>query len=110
MLKSVIAFIALIALSILIILFMSYGNLILGWVLSAHQWVAEVLTQVFTGGQAGDLTRQLLALLAIPFLVGLIPVFIYWLLKRTMLPGFMQIVWVTWLIQTAALVIQFKTG
>lgn len=110
MLKSVIALLTLIALSILIILFMPYAQQVLEWLSSAHNWVAEVLTQVFSGGQAGDLTRKLLSLLAIPFFIGLIPVITFWLIKRSMLPYFMQIVWVTWLIQTAVLIIQFKAG
>lgn len=108
MLKSILGFLALIALSILIILSMTYAQHILNWLLAAHKWVADILTQVFSGGQAGDLTRQLLALLALPFFVGLIPVLVYWLIKRSMLPCFMRIVWVTWLVQTAALVVLFK--
>lgn len=110
MLKSILSLAVLISLSIVIILFMSNTQTVLGWVLSAHAWVADGLTQVFSGGQAGDITRQLLALITIPVILSLIPVLIYWLLKRNMFPYFMQVIWVTWLIQTAALVIQFKAG
>jgi hypothetical protein len=110
MLKSIISLVTLVALSIVIILFMSNTQAVIGWILSAHAWVADVLTQVFSGGSAGDLTRQLLALITIPIALALIPVGIYWLLRRSMFPYFMQVIWVTWLIQTAALVIQFKVG
>jgi hypothetical protein len=105
MLKHVIA---LILISIAIILGMSYAQMVLQGILDAHNWVADILTQVFSGGQAGDLTRKLLALLTIPVGIGLIPVIIYWLAKRSWFPYFMQLVWVVWLIQTAALVIQYK--
>jgi hypothetical protein len=100
--------IAIILLSILVILTMPYIQQGLQFVLSAYDWVAETLTQVFSGGQAGDLIRKLIALLTIPVAVGLVPVMIYWLARRKWFPYFMEIVWVMWLTQTAALVILFK--
>lgn len=105
MLKQVIA---LLVLSIVIILGMSYAQQSLQWIVDAHDWVSQVLTNVFSGGEAGDLTRKLLALLAIPLVISLIPVVVYWLARRSWFPYFMQIFWVTWLLQTAALVIQYK--
>jgi hypothetical protein len=108
MLKSIISLAVLIALSIVVILFMSDTQTMLGWILSAHTWISDTLTQVFSGGTAGDLTRQLLALITIPIALALVPTIIYWLFKRSMFPYFMQVIWITWLIQTTALVIQFK--
>lgn len=102
--------IALVVLSIIVVVSMAYTQHVLEWILSAHNWVAETLTQVFSGGQAGDITRKLLALLCIPIVIGAIPVVIYWLAKRSWFPYFMHVVWVTWLAQTAALVIQYKVG
>ncbi len=102
MLKQIIA---LIALSVAIILFMPYAQHGVEWILTAQNWVSELLTQVFSGGPAGDLTRKLLALLAIPIAIGLVPVIIFWLTRHRWFPYFMHIVWVIWLIQTAALVI-----
>ncbi len=101
---------ALILISILVILTMPYAQQGLQWILAGHNWVADTLTSVFSGGQAGDITRKLLALLAIPVVIGLIPVIIYWLTKRAWFPYFIQIVWVMWLIQTAALVILYKAA
>jgi hypothetical protein len=66
--------------------------------------------QVFSGGEAGNITRQLIALLTIPFLFGLIPATIFWMVKRRWLPCFMEIVWVAWLLQTSALVILYKAA
>ncbi len=107
MLKHVIV---LLVVSILVILFMSYAQTGLVWIVAAHDWVADMRTQVFSGGQAGDITRQLLALLSIPLAIGFIPVIVFWLAKRQWFPYFMQVVWVVWLVQTAALVIQYKTA
>lgn len=100
--------IAIIILSITVILTMANAQHLLQMILSAHLWVANTLTEVFSGGSTGNLVRQLLALLAIPILAGFIPVFLYWLARRRWFPYFMQIVWITWLVQTAALIIEYK--
>ncbi len=99
---------AIIGVSILVIISMMYAQQALEYLLIAHDWVAEKLTDVFAGGQTGNIIRQLLALLAMPFAIALIPALIYWMAKRTWFPYFMQVVWVTWLVQTAALVIMYK--
>lgn len=101
--------IILIALSLSIIFAMSYAQVGVEWLLAAHDWVSQVLTDVFSGGQAGNLARSLIALLSIPILVGLIPAIVYWVLRRHWLPYFMQIVWVVWLIQAGALIMMYKT-
>lgn len=108
MLKQTISILALIAISILIILFMPYAKMGVDGILAAHNWVADVLKDVFSAGHAGDVSRNLLALLAIPFAIGLIPVIIYWLTRHSWFPYFLQVVWVIWLIQTAALIIQYN--
>jgi hypothetical protein len=102
--------IALIAFSVVVILFTPYAQHGVEWILAAHNWVSELLTQVFTGGPAGDIIRKLLALMAIPITIGMIPVIIYWFMRRHWMPYFMQIVSATWLIQTAALVVQAKVA
>jgi hypothetical protein len=78
--------------------------------LSGHDWVANALKEVFSGGQAGNISRELIASLTIPVLIALIPAGFYWLAKRHWFPYFMTIVWIVWLIQTSALVIQLKTA
>jgi hypothetical protein len=101
--------IALIALSIAVILSMSYAQLGLQWLIDAHDWVSGVLTDVFTGGQAGNIARSLIALLSIPVLLGLVPTLIYWAIRRSWFPYFMQIVWIVWLLQIGALLMLSKT-
>lgn len=97
-----------IVLSLLVILSMPYAQQGLQYLVAGHDWVNQMLMQVFSGGQAGNLTRELIALLAIPVLVGLIPAIIYWAVKRHWFPYFMEIVWVVWFLQTAALVVLYK--
>ena len=102
--------IAIVLLSLLIILTMSHVQTLLHALLSAHDWVANTLKDVFSDGNTGNVIRELIASLAIPFIVGLIPTALYWLAKRSWFPYFMTVVWVTWLIQTSALVIQYKVA
>jgi len=100
--------VTIIVVSLLIILGMSYAQHALQFLVSAHDWISAQLLQVFSVGEAGNILRQLIALLAIPLVIGLIPVIIYWLAKHGWFPYFMEVVWVVWLIQTAAIVVQYK--
>jgi len=105
MLKQIIV---LVTLSVAIVLSMSYAQHGVQWLIGAHDWVSKLLTDVFSGGQAGNLARGLIALLSIPFLVGLVPTTAYWVIRRHWFPYFMEIVWVVWLIQAGALVVLYK--
>lgn len=98
----------LILLSLTVIMGMSYIQQGLQFILTAHDWISDLLREVFSGGEAGNISRQLLALLAIPMATGLIPAVIYWLAKHRWFPYFMEFVWVTWLVQTAILVMMYK--
>lgn len=100
--------IVIIVASILVITFMPFAQEGVHFLLSAHDWISDMLRDVFAGDQAGTLVRELLSLLAIPVAVGLIPVILFWLAKRRWFPWFMELVWVIWLVQTAALVVLFK--
>lgn len=101
MLKQIIV---LILLSLIVILATPQAHLLITWILSVHHWILETLTPIFSGGEAGNITRKLIALLAAPIVVALIPALIYWLMKRKWFPYFMEFVWVTWLVQTTAII------
>jgi hypothetical protein len=100
--------IALVAVSIAVILTMTYAQQGLNLLLSAHDWISDILTNVFSGGQAGNIARGLIALLSIPVLVGLVPAIIYWLVRHKWFPYFMEIVWIVWLVQAGALIVMYK--
>jgi len=102
--------VAIIILSVLIVVGMPYVQQGLQFILSCHEWLSNILKNVFSGDQAGNIIRQLIALLAIPVLVSLVSTIIYWLAKRSWFPYFMELVWVIWLVQTSALVILYKAG
>ena len=98
----------LIVLSVIIVLAMPYAQQPVQWLVQAHDWVSQLLTEVFSGGPAGNIARGLIALLSIPVLVALVPVAIYYALRRHWFPYFMEIVWVIWLVQAGALIVMSK--
>lgn len=100
--------IAIILLSVVILFTMAYAQQGLELLISVHDWISEILTEVFSDGDIGDISRQLIALLVVPVIIGLIPAVIYWIIHHSWFPYFMQFVWVIWLVQTAALVVLFK--
>lgn len=99
----------LVGLSAALVAFMSHAALGVQWLVDAHEWISQLLTDVFSPGQAGSLARGLIALLSVPVIAGLVPAVTYWLVRRHWFPYFMEIVWVVWLIQIGALVMLSKT-
>jgi hypothetical protein len=101
---------ALVLLSIVVILTMANIQVILNGFMAAHHWISQTLTDVFSGGPAGSVTRQLIAILCLPLVIGMVPAAIYWFAKRSFFPYFMTFVWATWLIEVTALVLMYKTA
>lgn len=100
--------IALVILSIAVVFGVNYAQHGMQFLINAHEWVAQMLKEIFAGGRYGNLVRGSIALLSIPFFVGLIPALFYWMTKRHWFPYFMQIIWVVWLLQAGALALMYK--
>jgi len=100
--------IAIIVLSVFVLLSISYAHQGLQLVISLHEWIADILTEVFSGGTIGTLLRNLIALIGVPAIIGLLPAGVYWIVKRRWFPYFMEIVWIVWLIQVGALIMMYK--
>lgn len=94
---------ALIILSIIFVLALPYAHHAATWYLAGHDWIANHLKEVMSGGRYIDLARQLIALLIFPLLAGTIPAIFYWLIRRQWLPAFLAIVWTVWLLQIGIL-------
>ncbi len=101
---------AIILFSVLVTIGMPYAQQGLQYLISAHDWISDTLTQVFSGGQAGNIIRNVITLLTIPILIGLIPTLIYWIAKRSWFPYFIDIVWVVLLVEASALAILYKAA
>src|SRR3990167_1333731 len=110
MLKQLISFFVIIALSAAVVFFMPEAQKVIQLLVSAHNWVSDILTSVFNSDQPGSLARELVALLTIPFVAGLIPAIIFFLLRKYWLPCFMEIVWVIWLLQAGALLMVYENS
>lgn len=102
--------VALIVLAIVVILATPQVHALLEALVAGHDWIADTLKAVFSGGRTGSLLRDLIASLTIPLLVGFIPAGLYWLARRSFFPYFMTFVWVTWLVQTSALIMVYKAA
>lgn len=99
--------VALVLLSISTIFFMSYAAHGLHGLIMAHDWVASLLTNVFSPGSAGNISRHLIALLALPIIIALTTTLVYWLVRKNWFPYFMNVVWAVWLIQVGAILVSF---
>jgi hypothetical protein len=102
--------ILLLLLSIGIVMAMPYAAQGILALVNAHDWIAQGLSDVFSAGHAGNIAKQLIALLCIPIAAGLIPAVFYYLFRRHWFPYFMNVVWVVWLVQAGALIMRHKTG
>ena len=51
--------IVIVLLSVAVVLTMSHTQTILEYIVSAHNWIANTLTEVFSGGSTGNLIRWL---------------------------------------------------
>jgi hypothetical protein len=104
MYKQILSLFAVIALSAVVVMFMPQSKAFLQYLISAYNWVSQTLSDVFAGGSAGKISRDLVALLVIPFIAGIVPSIIYFLVRKSWCPYFMNIVWVVWLVQAGALI------
>lgn len=99
-----------ILLSLGIVYFMPFAQQGLTYLVQGHDWINEILKQIFSEVKAGNIAREVIALLIIPFAIALIPTLLYWMAKRQAFPYFMAIVWVIWFIQTTAVVVLYKVA
>lgn len=108
--KHVISLLLFVLLSIAFVMFTPHAQQIVQMLVDAHDWVATILTDIFTGNPTASIARELIALVSMPLVIGLVPAIIYAVVRRHWLPCFMQILWVVWLLQAGALAIAFKAG
>jgi hypothetical protein len=96
--KKFINILLLIVLSLIISYFLREVHVLLHWLADAHQFLLNKLALLFPANRWGRMLSVTLALVIIPFLIALIPAFIYWLFKRSAMPGYLVAVWVIWFV------------
>lgn len=104
MLKQIVA---LIILSLVLTVTIVYAHELMQYLITAHDWVAQMLRDVFSGGQVGNISRELIALLVVPVTAGIALAALYYLVKRHWFPYFMEVVWVVWLVQASAIIVTY---
>jgi len=104
MLKQIVA---LVIGSLIITITMVYDQQALQYLIIAHDYLSQLLRDVFSGGQVGNISREMLALLIVPVATGIGLAAVYYLIKRHWFPYFMEVVWVIWLVQVSAIVVTY---
>ena len=89
--------------SVIVVLTAPFVHKILAMLLWMHQWIMQLLGEVFSAGKMGLWLRDIIAIIAIPFLLATIPTFFYWIVRGRAFPYFMAVVWVIWLLEVSAL-------
>jgi hypothetical protein len=74
---------------------------------SAHDWIAHSLQEVFTTARVGYFLRHLIALITLPLLITAIPSGVYYLSRKRSFPYAPHVMWAIWLVQTSALIVLY---
>lgn len=88
------------------ILFKSELAHILDGFVSIHNSVAQFLHVIFADDKVGQLIQDLISLLLIPSVLGLVVALGFWLIKRSLMPNIMMVIWVMWLVLSVTMVAQ----
>jgi hypothetical protein len=91
--------------SILIVLFSAYGTLVLHWIGSLYQLIINLLSHVISNGSTGKIVRSVIALLAIPIIIGLAVNGIYLVIMRREFPYLTVSMWFIWLMLVVSAVL-----
>ncbi len=98
MFKNSTPYLAYIALSILVIILAKYVNGAVNFVVYLYDYIDDCLEVLFSNSPAGILSRSSFALVVCPLLVTGIPALIYYAIKRTKMPYFIEATWLIWMI------------
>ena len=80
--------------------------LALSMLVHAHNVVEAPLSGVFAGDHMGRVIQGVVALVVIPAVIGAVLAFAYWLVKKSMMPHLLTVVWVIWTILLTTLIAQ----
>ena len=85
-------------LSILIVVFARYAELLIVYIDMVYTYVNVKLSLVLNHGTSGIILRNVLTLVLLPVIIAAIPATGYRLIKHQNLPYFIEITWLLWLI------------
>ncbi|CDZ77470.1 hypothetical protein BN59_01753 [Legionella massiliensis] len=85
-------------LSVLVIIFARYANMLVLYVDMLYVFINLKLTPIFSQGGLGLLIRKVILLVFIPVVIAAIPALSYRLVKGKDMPYFLETTWCVWLI------------
>lgn len=85
-------------LSILVVVFAKYANLIIVYIDIFFTFASLKLTPIFSQTGWGLIIRKVLVLMLMPIVITAIPALIYKVIKGKEMPHFIAITWVIWTI------------
>ena len=97
MLKSTTPYITYIILSILVIVFAKYINNFIICLAVFYDYINDHLSVLFNKSAVGILSRNTISLVICPLIITGTPALIYYAFKRSKMPYFIEITWLSWL-------------
>lgn len=86
------------ALSIIAVIFAKYVNESVNFVIYLYDYIDDCLDVLFSNSPAGVLSRSSLALVVCPLIITGVPALIYYAIKRSKMPYFVETTWLIWMI------------
>lgn len=96
------AFLLIVALTFLVVAGLKEFTIFLDGLWQCYNYLSEKLVIIFAGSSVADMIRQAIALLLISTLCAAIPATIYYFLTRRMMPQFIHMVTMVWVLTSAS--------
>lgn len=100
--RSLLSFMGLIMMTVLLLVWHSIGANILHLVSFLFTFLMHNLNLFIHG----HFIRRIIVVIFLPLLLGLIPAFLYWIVRRQWLYSYMTFVWCIWIILMTLIIIQ----
>lgn len=85
-------------LSIVVVIFSKYVNEAVNFVVYLYDYIDDLLNILFSNSKAGILSRGSFALVICPLLITGVPAIVYYAIKKTKMPYFLEATWLIWMI------------
>lgn len=85
-------------LSILVILFASYAQLLVVYIDLTYTYINLKLSPIFSSSDLGITIRNIFTLILIPVVIAAAPALLYRLIKGRHMPYFIEVTWLLWLV------------
>ncbi len=98
MFKNSTPYIVYILLSVFVVILAKYVNEVVSFIVYLYDYIDDHLEVLFNQSPAGILSRNSLALVICPLIITGAPALIYYAIKRSRMPYFLEATWLTWMV------------